>query len=657
MVSADEPSEPYILASRSFVIPFTVDSTAGQRANVELLVADMQGVMPDQWQSSGAAGTGNVQWLAAAMGSTDHPEPFSYTAAKDGEFWFTTRTVRPGQAPPAINQLPAGDVLKVLVDTTPPVIEIVADADGDGTIRTDVVIRDATRFEVDVRYVTDIDKEQWKLVPYHPSGSMKFQPKGRWGEAAVVVTALDAAGNKHSVREYVRCPRVALVPIQRYAALPQRGYDARPAPYRAGPAAGDSQPSARIAQPPSGNPKPPSGNPKPPARNPKPPARTIAARTGIELPPPATPEEIGLGSATLDSRVSKPAVAPEAIGLGLSATDRYPQIPLPPSSLPSDLTSPEASQRETRPSSIADRLKPIDAPSAVPMETDQPEREVESVRAGRSELDASKPTPARSKPPRPALPHVESGRADADGVRLNSTDTDRTDLDQSKVSRSNRISADDLETMMQRVPVRYSNSHRFSLDYEVEALGSRGVDAIELFGTVDRGQTWSLWGKDADRETPFDIEVRDDGVFGFRIVVVGQSGLNSPRPLSGEEPDILVVVDRDKPDVRITGAKYGVGDEIGSLVIEYDCEDGNLKKRPITLAFAESVDGPWTTIAGGLLNNGRYAWPADPDLPRAFYLRVDATDASGNVGTHILDRPIDAQGLAPRARIRGFRSL
>ena len=93
------------------------------------------------------------------------------------------------------------------------------------------------------------------------------------------------------------------------------------------------------------------------------------------------------------------------------------------------------------------------------------------------------------------------------------------------------------------------------------------------------------------------------------------------------------------------------------MVIRYDCVDANLKERPITLAFSENADGPWTTIAGGLRNDGDYVWPADPGLPRAFYLRLDATDKAGNIGTYILDKPIDAQGLAPRARIRGFQTL
>jgi hypothetical protein len=38
-------------------------------------------------------------------------------------------------------------------------------------------------------------------------------------------------------------------------------------------------------------------------------------------------------------------------------------------------------------------------------------------------------------------------------------------------------------------------------------------------------------------------------------------------------------------------------------------------------------------------------------------LRIDAVDQAGNTTAYVLDQPIDAQGLAPRARIRGFQSI
>jgi hypothetical protein len=223
--------------------------------------------------------------------------------------------------------------------------------------------------------------------------------------------------------------------------------------------------------------------------------------------------------------------------------------------------------------------------------------------------------------------------------------------------RSERASSPESKSALQRAPVRFSDSERFSLEYELEAVGSQGVEAIELYGSLDHGSTWSLWGQDPDRSSPFDIETKGEGVFGFRIVVVGGNGLASPRPLAGESPDIFVVVDRTRPSIRITGARYGEGDRTGGLVIRYECKDTNLPRRPIGLAFSGAPDGPWTTIAAGLENTGEYVWRADPNLPRQLYLRIDGTDQSGNVGTYILDQPIDTQGLAPRARIRGFQPL
>ncbi len=192
------------------------------------------------------------------------------------------------------------------------------------------------------------------------------------------------------------------------------------------------------------------------------------------------------------------------------------------------------------------------------------------------------------------------------------------------------------------------------MEYEVESVGARGVSDVELWGTRDGGRSWELWGTDPDKVTPFDIETSGEGVYGFRIVVVSGNGLASPRPLAGESADVYVLVDATAPTVRLTSAQYGEGDNEGSLVIRYACSDAQLSMRPISLSFSASPQGPWTTIAAGLPNTGEYVWPADPQLPRAIYLRVESTDQAGNVGTHMLDQPISVQGLAPRARIRGF---
>ena len=224
-----------------------------------------------------------------------------------------------------------------------------------------------------------------------------------------------------------------------------------------------------------------------------------------------------------------------------------------------------------------------------------------------------------------------------------------------QISREQQLRFDRAQ-MARNVPFRYSDSIRFSLEYELEAVGASGVDAVELYGSLDAGKTWKRWGADPDRTSPFDIETKGEGVFAFRIVVLGANGLASPRPLPADTPDIAVVVDETKPTIKLTSARYGEGDRTGSLVIRYECSDENLMNRPVAIAFSDAIDGPWTTIAAGLRNDGLYVWPADPKLPPAIYLRIDATDQAGNTGSYVLDQPIATRGLAPRAKILGFQS-
>ena len=174
---------------------------------------------------------------------------------------------------------------------------------------------------------------------------------------------------------------------------------------------------------------------------------------------------------------------------------------------------------------------------------------------------------------------------------------------------------------------------------------------------MDNGKTWSKWGEDEDRESPFDIRVDEEGMFGFRVVIVGSNLIASNQPRAGDPADAWIYVDTKAPDVKIISAVYGAGEEAGHLVIDYSCVDDQLIDRPISISFSERRDGPWTTVASGLKNTGRYLWPAEPNLPKRIYLRIEAVDRAANIGVYRLDLPIDVEGLTPRGRIKGFRPI
>lgn len=203
----------------------------------------------------------------------------------------------------------------------------------------------------------------------------------------------------------------------------------------------------------------------------------------------------------------------------------------------------------------------------------------------------------------------------------------------------------------------YCKARTFSLDYSAEALGGGQLSEVELWGTEDQGRSWEKWGTDPDRTSPFDVKVVDDGLFGFRMVLVGNGGYVLGQPKPGDSADIWIHVDTEAPRCKITRAVYGEGSEAGMLVIDYNCLDADLAEHPVSLAYSASLDGPWTPFASGLKNTSLYLWKVQSDMPSRVYLRLEAIDKAGNLGTHLLDLPVNMKGLAPRGRIEGIRPI
>ena len=202
---------------------------------------------------------------------------------------------------------------------------------------------------------------------------------------------------------------------------------------------------------------------------------------------------------------------------------------------------------------------------------------------------------------------------------------------------------------------RMTNSKKFSLEYDVESAGPGGVADVELWGTRDRGATWTKWSVDEDRRSPFDIEVDGEGLYGFRVVVISRSGLASSAPLPGDPADLWVCVDQTPPRVQLASVSFGEGQHSGELDIRWDARDEHLGLRPITLSYSETNAGPWKPIASGLTNSGQYFWRIVGQIPPKAILRVEARDEADNLGRFQTAEPINLTGLNPAGRIRGLQ--
>ncbi|WP_442507853.1 hypothetical protein SH528x_006792 [Novipirellula sp. SH528] len=735
-----------VLNSRSFKIPFNVDTAGSRPVEVRLYV-----------NRGGNSGWEHLDSKPPTI------REFAFSSDEDGVFLFATQTLdSSGSSHPAG---PIHPQLKVIVDTTGPLMTLHADGDADGTVRCSMNIEDATAIsDTRIYYASDVES-QWRLIPVKPAGadrSFTFLPKEDWRQLSIHVTAVDSAGNQTAQMKRLQRPRLAALPTNRFAASDNRdSHVPNVAPFAKPQLKAISVQHRTASLPPSSTnlyirpaesdptngsspiikldrKKPETDVPKIAANygslrsdsplnqfrghTPSSETQHAFAQTPLTGTPPSTPTQRRIippanvpvltapavptipvaprRVSTPPSLQAQPSLQPQpslqtqpnppaASGFVLPQTTSVPRNPvrgqvagqvgnafplpryaqrpgmieLPQPATPEQVSSDfgtvdrKSSQQKFSggPSLFAPATGSVDTspPSSNSTAAARPKTPAEAMRPiAKSEL-AKNDRPIRPAPPekRPAAAVVRREQTQTKPVASPTTESDRYSAQRALQSRI------DSATFGGRVPTRFSDSNQFSLEYELEAVGLVGVESVELYGSTDGGKSWKFWGQDPDNASPFDIETKEEGVFGFRIVVVSSNGLTSPRPQAGESPDIVVVVDQSKPMVRISGAQYGEGDRTGSLVIRYECDDANLMTRPITLSFSDDVEGPWTTIAAGLRNDGDYVWPADPQLPRQLYLRIDATDNAGNMGSYILDRPIDTQGLAPRARIRGFQPI
>jgi hypothetical protein len=187
--------------------------------------------------------------------------------------------------------------------------------------------------------------------------------------------------------------------------------------------------------------------------------------------------------------------------------------------------------------------------------------------------------------------------------------------------------------------VRMVNSKRINLNYEIKDVGPSGISGVELWFTQD-SRTWKKYEGTTQRQPPYTAEVNEEGLYGFTLVARSGVGLGKEPPQAGDLPQVWVEVDLSKPVVTVTSTETGITNKSPSLTVRWTVQDKNLSLRPVTLSYAELPDGPWTPIAANLENTGQHVWPLPATAPRRFYVRVEATDLVGNVGTAQTPTPV-----------------
>jgi hypothetical protein len=200
-----------------------------------------------------------------------------------------------------------------------------------------------------------------------------------------------------------------------------------------------------------------------------------------------------------------------------------------------------------------------------------------------------------------------------------------------------------------------TNKKQITLDYEVSKFGPSGISEVKLFVTRDEGKTWLPAGGEENIKIPLlseskgtmsslkrslVVNLREDGVYGFYLVVRSGGGLGKPEPQSGELPQMRIEVDTKAPEAQLILPKAD-STRRDVLILRWWARDNNLGPTPITLQWAERKAGSWETIGDAELQNcGQYAWKVPTNIPDRVFLRLIVRDMAGNVAIGETAEPI-----------------
>jgi hypothetical protein len=194
------------------------------------------------------------------------------------------------------------------------------------------------------------------------------------------------------------------------------------------------------------------------------------------------------------------------------------------------------------------------------------------------------------------------------------------------------------------------NSPNLIIHFKVKDLGPSGIGTVDLWYTRN-GQSWHRFNVAPQSRSPFQVDVPEDGLYGFTVVANNGMGIGKSPPQPGDPPQMWVDVDTTKPEVHLLNTVAGMDGQGRTLALHWAACDRNLPARPITLSYAEQPQGPWIPFATNLENTSHYTWQMSPGLPNQVLVRVSATDRVGNIGEDQSTMPSPVDLSRPSATI------
>ncbi len=218
-------------------------------------------------------------------------------------------------------------------------------------------------------------------------------------------------------------------------------------------------------------------------------------------------------------------------------------------------------------------------------------------------------------------------------------------------------------------PARMVNQRLVQVDYELGRVGPSGVGSVEVWTTLDEGETWTLATTETMAQSGMELtanpavptrnkiplSIQREGVpQGFILVAKSRAGLGRPAPQRGESPQIRLECDTTAPEATLF-SPVPDPDQRDHLLLSWKASDRNLVGNPITIEWSDGSAGPWHKIGPGEIpNSGRLSWLVPPGTPPMVHLRLSVKDQAGNKGVAQTQQPILVDLSIPEVNILGL---
>lgn len=217
--------------------------------------------------------------------------------------------------------------------------------------------------------------------------------------------------------------------------------------------------------------------------------------------------------------------------------------------------------------------------------------------------------------------------------------------------------------------IDYVNNKDITIDYSLHKIPRSGIKAAHLY--VQKPQAnWEFVRTDKADVTPAEANpnivlkytATIEGTYGFYVIPESGAGQKADPPRPNDPPMIYVVVDVEKPHVKITDIQVRPGGVHGPVVeITWEAADQNLMPNPISLEYSLDRDAKsWQPIKLQTANNlttttGRYAWEVPDEKLWHFWVRIRATDKAANTGEFVTEKEVIVDLEKPAGGINKVR--